>query len=120
MTGARQSRMTGYRQGLRSETLAAWFLRLKGYRILAMRFKTRVGEVDIIARRGKQIVFAEVKWRQSRTGALEAIVDENRQRVRRAAELYLQKHPRYTGFDIRFDALVFSPRRWPLHIKGAF
>lgn len=120
MTGGGQARLTGYRKGLRTETLAAWYLRLKGYRILAMRFKTRVGEVDIIARRGSRIVFAEVKWRQSRDGALESISEENRQRVRRAAELYLQKHPRYTGCDIRFDALVFSPRRWPLHITSAF
>lgn len=111
---------TGYRTGLRAEVLAAWFLRLKGYRILAMRFKTRVGEIDIVARRGQQLVFAEVKWRGSTAEGLTAIIDENRRRVRQAAELYLQKHPRYTGLDIRFDALALSPRRWPLHIKDAF
>ncbi len=112
--------ITGYRKGLRAESLAAWFLRLKGYGILEMRYKTRVGEIDIIARRGRQLVFAEVKWRPSQTGGMEAIHPENIRRVRQAAELYLQKHPRYTGLDIRFDALVLSPRRWPLHIKDAF
>lgn len=111
---------TGYRKGLRAEALAAWFLRLKGYRILAMRYKTRMGEVDIIARRGQQLIFAEVKWRSSQADGAQAIHPENIRRVRQAAELYLQKHPRYTGLDIRFDALVLSPRRWPLHIKDAF
>lgn len=112
--------VTGYRKGLRAESLAAWFLRLKGYSILATRYKTRVGEIDIVARRGRQLVFAEVKWRPSQTGGMEAIHPENIRRVRQAAELYLQKHPRYTGLDIRFDALVLSPRQWPLHIKDAF
>lgn len=111
---------TGYRKGLRAETLAAWYLRCKGYRILALRYKTRVGEIDVVARRGRSIVFAEVKWRADRKSALEAIHGDNQARVRRAAELYLQKHPRYTGYETRFDALVFAPRIWPLHIKNAF
>lgn len=111
---------SGHRKGLRAESLAAWYLRLKGYRILAMRFKTWVGEVDIVARRGRQLVFAEVKWRGDTDAAKAAISPENCLRVRQAAELYLQKHPRYTGLDIRFDALVLAPRRWPQHITGAF
>lgn len=114
------ARDAGYRRGLRAETLAAWYLRFKGYRILAMRYKTRVGEIDLIARRGSGIVFAEVKWRSDRQGAMEAIHGDNQARVRRAAELYLQKHPRYTGCETRFDALVLTPRAWPLHIKNAF
>jgi len=111
---------TGYSKGLRAETLAAWYLRFKGYRILAMRYKTRVGEIDLIAHRGRGLVFAEVKWRPDRRTAMEAVHGDNQARVRRAAELYLQKYPRYTGFETRFDALVFAPRCWPLHIKNAF
>lgn len=111
---------TGYSRGIYAEYLAAWFLRFKGYRILSMRYKTRLGEIDIVARRGGTVVFAEVKWRKNRTAALEAIHNANQSRVRQAAELYLQKYPRYTGLETRFDAIVLSPRHWPLHIQNAF
>lgn len=111
---------TGYQKGLWAERLAAWYLRLKGYGILAMRYKTRVGEIDVIAKRGRTVVFVEVKRRQSLTAAKEAVHGDNQARVRRAAELYLQKHPRYTGHDMRFDVLVFAPRHWPQHIQNAF
>jgi len=111
---------TGYQKGLWAERRAAWYLRLKGYSILATRHKTRLGEIDVVARRGKTIVFAEVKQRRSMTAAKEAIHAENQGRVRRAAELYLQKHPRYTGYNVRFDAIVFAPRCWPQHIQNAF
>jgi len=112
--------MTGYRRGLWAETLSAWYLRLKGYRILSMRYKTRVGEIDIVARRGGVLVFAEVKWRGTQDDAKAVIHAGNQARVRQAAELYLQNHPRYTGLDVRFDALVWAPGRWPLHIRNAF
>jgi putative endonuclease len=111
---------TGYRKGLRAEMLAAWYLRLKGYRVLAMRYKTRVGEIDLVARRGRDIVFAEVKRRPDLRGGLEAVHGGNQARVRRAAELYLQKHPRYTVLGTRFDVLVLVPGRWPQHIRNAF
>lgn len=111
---------SGYRKGLHAEMLAAWYLRFKGYRILATRYKTRIGEIDLIAKRGRGIVFAEVKWRPDRRTAMEAIHEGNQARVRQAAELYLQKYPRYNGCETRFDALVFAPRCWPLHIKNAF
>lgn len=112
--------MTGYRRGLWAETLSAWYLRAKGYRILAMRYKTRVGEIDIVARRGSVLVFAEVKWRGTQEAAGQVIHAANQARVRQAAELYLQNHPRYTGLGVRFDALLWAPARWPLHIMNAF
>lgn len=115
-----KAKPTGYQKGLAAERLAAWYLRLKGYGILAMRYKTYVGEIDVIAKRGKEIVFIEVKHRQSLIAAKEAVHTNNQMRVRRTAELYLQKHPRYTGHDMRFDVLVFAPRRWPQHIQNAF
>lgn len=111
---------TGHQKGLWAERRAAWYLRLKGYGILAMRYKTRVGEIDVIARRGKTVVFIEVKHRQNKTAAMEAVHADNQARVRRAAELYLQKYPRYTGHNMRFDVLVFAPRTWPQHIQNAF
>lgn len=111
---------TGYQKGLRAEHLAAWYLRFKGYRILALRYKTRLGEIDIVARRGKQLVFVEVKQRTTRARAKESIHTQNQERVRRAAELYLQKYPRYTDHDVRFDAIVFAPGVWPQHLQNAF
>lgn len=112
--------MTGHRTGLRAEFWACWYLRLKGYRILATRYKTRVGEIDVIARRGRRLAFVEVKARTTEQAALEAIHADNQARVRRAAELYLQKYPRYTGLETRFDALIFANRFWPRHLHNAF
>jgi putative endonuclease len=111
---------TGHRKGIDAERLAAWLFRLKGYRVLAARYKTPVGEVDLVLRRGRTIVFAEVKLRATARDAAEAVHAVNRARVRRAAELYLQRHPRYTGFGVRFDAVVMAPGRWPRHIADAF
>lgn len=111
---------TGYQKGLQAENLAALYMRLKGYRILAKRYKTPVGEIDLVARRGKTVVFVEVKARAKDTDAAEAIHIHNQTRVRRAAELYLQKYPRYTTHDIRFDAVLLSKGRWPRHIVAAF
>jgi putative endonuclease len=67
------SRRAGYRQGLRAETIAALFLRLKGYRILARRFTSPVGEIDLVARRGTSLVFVEVKARPTLDAAAESI-----------------------------------------------
>lgn len=113
-------KMTGHEKGLRAEMWAGIFLFLKGYLIVARRYKSHVGEIDLVARRGRTIVFAEVKTRGSETSALESVHAENRARVRRCAELYLQRHPRYAGFDIRFDAVVFAGGWFPHHVENAF
>jgi putative endonuclease len=111
---------TGYARGLQAEKWASWYLRVKGYRILAMRYKTHLGEIDIVAKRGRVLVFVEVKLRNRMQAAAEAIHAQNQTRVRRAAELYLQKYPRYTGCDLRFDAVMLAPYQWPRHIENAF
>lgn len=111
---------TGYKKGLLAESFAKLYLRLKGYRILAERFKTPVGEIDLIAKRGRQLVFVEVKLRKTAAEAAEAIHARNQSRVRRAAELYLQKHLEYTGYELRFDALALAPYAWPQHIRNAW
>lgn len=111
---------SGHQKGVRAEFLAKLYLRLKGYRILAERFRTPVGEIDLIARQGQRLVFIEVKLRKTADTAAEAIHAQNRARVTRAAELYLQKHMEYTGWEIRFDALVMAPGAWPRHIRNAW
>ncbi|MBI3441518.1 MAG: YraN family protein [Proteobacteria bacterium] len=112
--------VTGHQKGLWAEVVAKFYLRLKGYRILDERFKTAVGEIDLIAHKGRQLIFVEVKLRGTLTAAAEAIHAKNRVRVRRAAELYLQRHLEYTGREIRFDAVVLAPNAWPQHIRNAW
>lgn len=109
------------RAGRSAETLAAWLLRLKGFRIIAMRYKTPVGEIDIVARRGRLIAIVEVKHRaggaSARAAALEAV---NTARIVRASEWFIASHPRYRGFDFRFDVISVEPGRWPHHLINAF
>jgi putative endonuclease len=111
---------TGYQKGLLAELKAKSFLRLNGFHILAERFKTPAGEIDLIGKRGNMVVFFEVKLRKTKEAAAEAIHAKNQSRVRNAAELYLQKYPEYNQCEMRFDALVMVPGTWPEHIPDAF
>jgi len=107
-------------RGLRAETLAALYLRCKGYRILARGFRTRSGEIDIIARRGRTLVLVEVKRRPSREDAAWAITPTQKQRIERATAGFLAGHPAYSDLAVRFDALLLAPGRWPQHIEDAW
>jgi len=105
--------------GRRGETLAAWFLRLKGYRILAQRFRTPGGEIDLVARRLGTLVFVEVKARRT-TAPEEAWMAVNARRMTRAADFFLARHPRYVGSDMRYDVIFLAPLTWPRHVVNAF
>jgi putative endonuclease len=113
-------RRARYARGLVAETIAAWWLRLKGYRILAHRYKTALGEIDLVARRGRVLAFVEVKARPSVEAGLEAIAAEGYRRIEEAADIYLARHPAFATLDIRFDLVVIAPRRWPRHLTNAF
>src|SRR5262249_16289751 len=106
--------------GRRAETVAAWFLRLKFYRILARRYRTPAGEIDLVARRGRTIVFVEVKQRPGEMEGFDAVTAADRRRISRAAELWIAAHPAAAAFDQRFDIVVVIPRRLPRHLVGAF
>ena len=106
-------------RGRRGEYFAAAALMLKGYSILEMRHKTPLGEIDIIARRGKLIAFVEVKARPSVDDAIDAITHKARQRICAAAEAYLSRK-RLNAFDQRYDVIAVLPRRWPVHIRDAW
>ena len=118
MTAA--ARRRAYARGRRAERLAAWWLRLQGYRILALGLRSPVGEIDIVARRGGILAVVEVKRRASLVEAAEAVSPRQRRRLRRAAELYLQRHPELAGLQPRFDAVLLVPRHLPRHIKDAW
>ncbi len=116
---SRVGRLQALARGHAAERIAVLSLRLKGYRILARRFKTRLGEVDIIARHGRCIAFIEVKQRPARELCEAAVTEETRARVRRAAEAWLQRHERYRSGEMRFDLIFVVPGRWPVHLIGA-
>ena len=124
MIGARdpqkRKRRAAYGLGHRGERLAAWALRLKGFRILARRYRTPAGEIDLIARRGGTLAIVEVKRRARLADAGEAIRRRQQRRVVHAAQAYLQRHPELDRLQLRFDALLLVPRRLPHHIKDAW
>ena len=106
--------------GHRGEVLAAWFLRLQLYRIIAQRYKTPVGEIDLIAERFGITIFVEVKARASKTGEAEALEAVNKSRIVRAAQYWLARHPTKAETPFRFDVIFLAPRSWPRHVVNAF
>ncbi|MGQ0662735.1 MAG: YraN family protein [Pseudomonadota bacterium] len=121
MTGdAGRQRAGAEAWGRRAEWLAAWRLRLAGYRILARHVRTPVGEIDLIARRGDCLIFVEVKARAALDAAARALGPSQMRRIRRAAEAFLATRPDLRGLTLRFDALLVAPGRLPRHIVDAW
>ncbi len=108
------------RAGRRAEFWAAQWLRLKAYRIVASNYKRRMGEVDIIARRGAVLVFVEVKYRPHRRAAMAAVSPRQWQRIARAAQDFTARHPAYRAHVWRFDMVVCAPYQWPRHIADCW
>ncbi|MFC3174435.1 YraN family protein [Novosphingobium bradum] len=105
-------------RGRKGETLAAWYLRFKGWRIVARRVKTPRGEIDLVARRGRTVAFVEVKWRRTEADLALALDARRLARVRAAAEALVPRFA-HAGEDIRIDAILLAPGRWPRHIANA-
>jgi putative endonuclease len=118
--GPRPARVAAFRLGVSAETRAAALLLAKGYRIVARRWKSPVGEIDLVARRGRLLVFVEVKARDKLDAAAEAVTARQQRRITAAAEAWLASHDDDIACDIRFDAILVAPRRWPRHIQSAF
>jgi putative endonuclease len=113
-------RAKAFRTGLSAESRAAALLIVKGYRILARRFRTPHGEIDIVARRGNTIAVVEVKARDSLDDAAYAVTPRQQARIIAAAQLWLMAHPEHEGYDLRLDAMLIAPRRIPRHVMAAF
>jgi putative endonuclease len=113
-------RQAAFRTGLSAESRAAALLVAKGYRILARRWRSSVGEIDIVARRRSLLVFVEVKARNNLDEAAESVTPRQRQRIAAAAEAWLATYPDESVKDIRFDAMLVAPGKMPKHIAGAF
>ena len=117
---ARGDRVRAERHGRRAEALAAFYLRLKGYAILEERYRTPVGEIDLVVRDRGAIVFVEVKARRSAAHETDALLAVNAGRIGRAAQYFVSRHPALAGADMRFDVIFLAPMRWPRHVRNAF
>lgn len=108
-------------RGRRSETLAAWALRLKGYRILKRRLKTHLGEIDMVALPlFGPVCFIEVKARSHERTAVLSVAPAQQTRIARAAGLYLAGRPDLRTRGARFDIIAVAPGRWPRHHADAW
>ncbi len=122
---ARNNRRDSYRFGIHAEKMAAWYLRAKGYTILAERYRNVMGEIDVLARKGNALVAVEVKARQTLRSCEDSITPMKQQRVTRAMEGALADK-KITGLastrspNIRFDVIWITPWRMPKHIKDAW
>jgi putative endonuclease len=116
----RKARVRAYRQGLLAEGAVALLLRLKGYRIVARRYETPVGEIDLVALKGKRLAFIEVKRRKTREDAAWTLPAKQRRRIVRAAQYWLSAHPDFAGHDMAFDVVLTAPWAWPRYIENAF
>ena len=112
--------LRAWRFGRWAETVCVWCLRLQGYRVLARRYRSPVGEIDIVARRGRVVAIVEVKARADAADAAEALTVRQRRRIARAAGAFLQAHPGLAACDVRFDAMALAPWQWPRHLRDAW
>ncbi|MBM3579597.1 MAG: YraN family protein [Alphaproteobacteria bacterium] len=107
-----------YQFGLLAEKIAMIFLWLKGYKILAWRYKNSCGEIDIIAKKGQVIVLVEVKARRSELLVEEVLRPHQLSRIKRSAELFIAQNPQFQNHDLRFDFIEVGKNLWPKHQKN--
>ena len=115
-----KKRQAREKAGRRAERIAAWYLRVKGYQILARRYQSKVGEIDLIAKKGTDLVCVEVKQRATLKEAEDALTYQTRKRVSSAAKLYYSRYRSVQNLGLRFDAVLLA-RGWKLrHIQDAW
>lgn len=118
------SRRAAQRRGRAAERVAAWWLRLRGYGILATGLKSGrgsgAGEIDLVIRRGDLVAFVEVKSRPTFDQAIESITLSQRERIQRAAGAFVARRPELAGCTLRFDVVLVAPWRLPRHLPDAW
>ncbi len=114
------ARIAAFRTGLSAEARAAAYLMAKGYRILAKRFRTPHGEIDLVVKRRNLIAFVEVKARADLDEAAYAVTPRQTARIINAAQAWLVAHPEHAELELRFDAMLIAPRHLPRHVIAAF
>ena len=93
---------------------------MKGFRVVARRYRTPLGEIDLIMRRGDLVVMVEVKARKTVLAAMEAISATAERRIEGAADLWLSRQRDYGRLSVRFDMVAILPWRWPVHVENVF
>jgi len=116
----RSLRRRAQRRGHAAERFAALALMLKGYRIVARRFKTGSGEIDLIARRGNLVALVEVKARPTVAAAVDAVTAAAARRIAAAGDIWLARQSDHAALSVRHDIVAVVPWRWPRHLPGAF
>ena len=119
MTAAAKRRKA-WRLGWSAETICVIWLQFQGYRIIARRQRTPVGEIDVVARRGRVLAIVEVKVRADRTKALESVSRRQRKRLERAAQWLLAGRTDLAHLNIRYDVMAIAPWRMPTYISDAW
>ncbi|MDQ0318646.1 putative endonuclease [Pararhizobium capsulatum DSM 1112] len=113
-------KLKALRRGAIAEYRAMLALVFQGYRIVAFRYRTKLGEIDIIARKGDLVACIEVKARANLDSAVTAVSPTAQRRIRAASDLWLSRQPDATRLSIRYDIISVSPWRWPVHLIDAF
>ncbi len=117
---ARPEKIAAFSLGISAESRAAAWLIAHGYRILARRFKSPLGEIDIVAARRRTLIFVEVKARATLDDAAYSVTQRQQQRIAGAAEIWLANNPVPAITDMRFDVILVAPGKLPRHITAAF
>ncbi|WP_455476402.1 YraN family protein [Bartonella sp. B17] len=116
----KERRQESFYKGVRAEKWAAWWLRFKGFHIAEIRFKTKCGEIDLIARRGNLVLIVEVKARPTLAEAMIAVSRVNEKRIKAATDIWLARQKDHFLLSIRFDLIAILPWRFPHHIPAFF
>ncbi|AFR26631.1 YraN family protein [Bartonella quintana] len=116
----KERRQKSFHRGVRAEKWAAWWLRFKWFHIAEIRFKTKCGEIDLIARRGNLVLIVEVKARSTLAEAMAAVSRMNERRIEAAADIWLARQKDRALLDVRFDLIAILPWRLPQHIPAFF
>ena len=115
---------SNHARGHFAEKIACLYLMMKGWWPVKMNYVvgrgTGAGEVDLILVRGKTLVFVEVKYRPTLVQAMEAITVQNQIRVAKSSAVFLQKNPKYKDYQVRYDAVLLAPKKWPKHLQNAW
>ncbi|MBP1851400.1 YraN family protein [Rhizobium halophytocola] len=117
---AAQRRRRAERRGHLAEWIAALYLLLHGYRILAIRYRTKLGEIDLIVRKGDLVAFVEVKQRADPAAAVDAVSFTAQKRIRAAGDLWLSRRRDAACLSLRYDIVTVSRAFRPRHLKDAF
>lgn len=108
------------KRGRMAEILALIWMILKGYSLLERRYRTREGEIDLILKRRKTLVFLEVKTRKTLEEAHACLKPSQCHAIRKAAQRYLSRHQHFSSYTLRFDVFLLVPKKWPVHLENAW